>query len=493
MEVLESSEQFDVCIVGSGFSGTVLGVSLARRGARTLIIESGTSFIRWLVDARLKALASYSVSGDADYVTERTKARAVGGNSNFWTGRCERFHPSDFHRHPYTPPENPWPITYTELRPYYRRAEETLRVRAASLSHYAAPREGGFPVAGRARLRNLRSLLAKADVTVDESPTAAPRRALRFFRVQKELLPEYRTSSTGAMLSGATVTRLLVDHDGRVTGAEVRNLEGQVGVARAKYFVVACGGMDTPRLLLLSRSEAFPRGIGNTHDNVGRGFNEHPGVNFYAKLRHSLATLSPRHELGRSHQFYDDFRADGLGSVLPVFIQSWVFPNHLMRWKLSDLPHTIGSMVGRLSRPTLYIGATIEMKPCGENRVTLSEDKRDIFGNPLCHLHLSFTDQDRQTLDRTRALIRGIYARLGATGVEEGELTWSRHHIGTCRMGINPATSVADPSLRVHGCPNLYVCGSETFVTGTALPPVLTIVALAHRLADHLGTKLRQG
>jgi glucose dehydrogenase len=71
-------------------------------------------------------------------------------------------------------------------------------------------------------------------------------------------------------------------------------------------------------------------------------------------------------------------------------------------------------------------------------------------------------------------------------------VTWSRHHISTCRMGDDPKTSVVDRNLRVHESTNLYLCGSEVFVTGSAAPPVLTITALAHRLADHLVARLRQ-
>ena len=116
----------------------------------------------------------------------------------------------------------------------------------------------------------------------------------------------------------------------------------------------------------------------------------------------------------------------------------------------------------------------------------------DRFGNPLAHLHLGFSEQDRRMLDRTRELIRGILGRLGAEGIDESDLTWARHHIGTCRMGEDPRTSVVDRNLKVHECANLYVSGCETFVTGAAVPPVMTIVALAHRLAEHLAARMRQ-
>ncbi len=491
-DALDASEPYDVCIIGSGFAGSVLASGLAEHGVRTLVLESGGSLARWFADPRVKHLADYTVSGDADYPTVRTKARALGGNSNFWTGRCERFHPSDFETHPYTPADNPWPVGYAELEPYYTEAERTLRVRGGTPSPHAAPRRRALPRRGSSDLSGFRSILSAAGVDLDDSPTATPRHALRFFRLHKELIPELQASPYVTLVSGLTVTRLLTDDERRVVGAEARSLDGTVHTARARVFVVACGGIETPRLLLLSRSEASPKGLGNAHDRVGRGFNEHPGVNFYGKLRHSRATLDPRHKLGRSHQFYDELRPEGLGSVLPVFIQSWVFPNHLIQPKLSDLPGSLRALVSRATRPSLYIGATIEMLPRDENRVTLSESRKDRFGDPIAHLSLSFADEDLRTLERTKKLILGVYERLGADQLEEGELTWSRHHIGTCRIGDEPRTSVADRDLRVHESPNLYLSGSETFVTGAAVPPVLTIVALAHRLRDQLLERLRE-
>ena len=80
---LDAAAPFDVCIVGSGPAGTVLGKSLVERGIRTVILESGGSLLRWFVDPKLKGLAAYQSSGDTDYPVERTRARARGGTSNF--------------------------------------------------------------------------------------------------------------------------------------------------------------------------------------------------------------------------------------------------------------------------------------------------------------------------------------------------------------------------------------------------------------------------
>jgi choline dehydrogenase-like flavoprotein len=486
LDALDSSEPFDVCIIGSGPAGTTLGTELVKKGVRTLILESGGSVLRWVVDSRLKKLAAYQVTGNSDYPLKHSRARAVGGTSNFWTGRCTRFHPSDFEAHPYTPPENPWPVSYRELDAYYERAEASLRVRGGAPSEFAPRRSHPLPLKPRNNISGLKSIAEKAGIVLDDSPTATPTKSIRFFRVQKEILPPFIDSDSGTLISGVDVTRLVTNASREVSGAEITLPDGTKKTARAKLFIVACGGIESPRLLLFSRSEGFPNGIGNANDLVGRFFNEHPAVNFYASINHTRSTIMPSNNIGRSHQYYEEFRKQGLGSALFVFRQAWLLPHHNMPLKLANIPKNLKAILGRLKKATLYIGATIEMKLSNANRVVMSKEQSDCFGNPIAHLQFNFTDEDLKTLDLCRQYIRRFYEQIGATDVQEAPISWSRHHQGTCRMGDNPMASVVDCNLRVHEVPNLYVCGSEVFVTGGAMQPCLTITALAHRLADHL-------
>jgi choline dehydrogenase-like flavoprotein len=273
----------------------------------------------------------------------------------------------------------------------------------------------------------------------------------------------------------------------------VKGFDGTRKVARARCFVVSCGGIESARLLLLSSSERFPNGVGNTHDKVGRGFNEHPNVSFTGTLPHSWGTIVPTNKIARTHQFYSSYRAEGLGSVFPVIRQAWVLPNHIAKFRLANLPRTFVSGLSRVFRAPLFVGCGTEMTISPANRVTLSRSRTDLFGNPIAHLIMNYSDEDRRLLDRARGLLRGWLSQLQVGNVRELEVAWSRHHQGACRMGQSPATSVVDADLRVHETPNLYVCGSEVFVTGGAMQPSLTIVALALRLGDHLAGRLRQG
>jgi choline dehydrogenase-like flavoprotein len=210
LTALDASEPYDVCIVGSGFSGTVLGRTLAGRGARVLMLESGRDLTSWLTDPRIRSLARYEFSGDTDYPLSRTTSRLLGGNSNFWTGRCERFHPSDFEPHAYTPPENPWPIGYADLDPHYDQAEQLLRVRGGPRSSFSPPRKSPLPLPPSPDISVLKQLGARLGVTFEESATATPTKTLRIFNVRKELLPAFLASERCALVTGVSVTRLLM-------------------------------------------------------------------------------------------------------------------------------------------------------------------------------------------------------------------------------------------------------------------------------------------
>lgn len=480
LSAVESSGSFDVCIIGSGPAGAVLAQELVQKGFRTVILESGQDPNTGPVDARIQQLEVYRNSGNVEYPVASTRVRGLGGTSSVWTGRCERLHPLDFEKNLYTPGGAAWPATYAELEPYYERAEKTLRVRGGVPSKYHPPRSNPIQLPSDLDLSGLKALMSEADVVVEESYTSigfshsekwrllpVGKEKKGPIRVAHDLLPGLSASPHTALVAGVTVTRLIPDARGRIVGVETRSLDGNVKIIQARVYVVACGAIESARLLLLSTSKEFPNGIGNNHDLVGRFFMEHPNVTFSGKIRPRPNTRTSSYELGRSHQFYDEFKRQGLGSVLLVF----------------------GHQLGRAE---LRIGATVEMLPSASNRVTLAPDLKDLFGNRAANVSLTFTEQDLKTLDRARSLIRKIYAAVGAENVEEAEISWSHHHMGTCRMGDNPKTSVVDGNLRVHESPNLYVAGSAAFVTGGASQPTVTLTALSHRLGDHLAARLEK-
>jgi choline dehydrogenase-like flavoprotein len=457
---------FDVCIIGSGPAGTVLAQDLSDRGFRSVVLESGLDLQHQPYDERLSKLDVFTNSGDIDYPVSATRIRALGGTTAIWTGRCTRFHPLDFQKSTDYLSSSSWPITYSELRPFYRHAERTLRVRAGRLSDPYYQYYDGLPPRFTYRsLSPLNSYLQQVGVAISHSPVSQKNIFERdAVRIARDFVPRLSTTSNTTIVTGATVVNLVTDSQGNISEAHVQSLDGQAEIVQARVFVIACGGLESARLLLNSRSPFFPDGIGNRWDQVGRCFMEHPNLSFHGTM--TGLPNSSYHMLGRSYQYYEQFKRKGLGGV--VLVISWN-PNYPQ---------------------TLSIGATIEMQPSDMNRVVLNPEQTDHFGMPGAKLFMKFTDLDLETLQQTRALIRRIYADLSASDVEELDITWSHHHMGTCRMGDHSDNSVVDSNLRVHDSPNLYVLGSAVFAAGGVGHPTLAIVALSHRMADHLASIL---
>jgi choline dehydrogenase-like flavoprotein len=301
-------------------------------------------------------------------------------------------------------------------------------------------------------------------------------------------LPSLQASPHGALITEVTASRLLVDERGWVIGAEVKNLERNVKILRARIYVVACGGLESPRLLLLSRSPAFPEGVGNNYGWVGRCFMEHRKTSYTGQVRVGWKSYNLVQLMGFSYQFYESFKTRGLGGMRLRF--------HLygpMRWK-DVYDGEFRKILDRVLVRQLEISFGAEMKPSPENRVTLDKEAKDYFGNPVSNLFLSESEDDIKTRDQGKEIVRSIHHRLGTQEVRElAGNAWGHHHMGTCRMGDNPRTSVVDRNLRVHGTKNLFVAGSSVFVTSGSANPTLSLTALSLRLSDHLRLQLQQG
>ena len=494
---IDESTIFDVCIIGSGFAGAILGATLVKRGIKTVILESGPDTRERPIDARFEQLQSFRSSGPIDYPVTSSRFRGTGGTSWLWGGFSTRLDPIDFEKNSYTPVDNSWPITYAQLEPYYEQAEKILRVRGETESEHDPPRRTRFPLPADRKLSPLQSLLKKAGITVSDVPFSTPAahgssilsgRYGPFLRMTESHLPAFQRSSYGTLIPEVTASRLLVDQRGHVSGAEIKNLDRSVKRLRARAYVIACGGLESPRLLLLSRAPAFPNGIGNNHGWVGRCFMEHRKTLYAGQVGVEWNSFNLYQLTGFSYQFYKRFKRQGWGGMRLRF--------HLdgfARWN-QIYEGDLGKIFDRVTQRRLEISYGAEMKPSPENRVTLDGKAKDYFGNPLGNLSLKHSVDDLTTMDRGNEVILHIYHRLGARNVKAipGSF-WGHHHTGTCRMGDNPRTGVVDRNLRVHGTSNLFVAGSSVFVTSGSANPTLTLSALSLRLSEHLGAELRSG
>jgi choline dehydrogenase-like flavoprotein len=255
----------DVCIVGGGVAGLILAREFDRSDLRVLIVESGGLE----PDEPTQDLARGEVIGEPTNAPVTTRRRQLGGTANIWDSqldardvgfRCGPLDPVDFEPRSGMP-DMGWPFDRQHLDPYYERAQEVCGLgpyeyRAAAWASAEAPE---FPVDE-----------GLIETTVWQFGSQA--------RFVSRYPAELKRSTTVTVLLHANVTEVEATPAGTsVTGVRVATLGGNRFTVAAQVVILATGGLENARLLLLS-DRVHRRGLGNDRDLVGRYFMEHPIV-----------------------------------------------------------------------------------------------------------------------------------------------------------------------------------------------------------------------
>ena len=520
-----TTARHDVCVVGAGPAGATLSYLLARRGWKVLLLEAGPRFdpsqrferaadwVRLNLQpwaSNLPARDRFTTKGPVRYNLNAARVFGVGGTTLHWAGLANRLHKDDFAQRTRYGVAVDWPITYDELEPFYVKAERLIGVSGAE-SPFRSPRSAPFPMPafpfGHSD-RYWQEVCERVGVSFEHTPWAKNsvpydgRPECHAFGTCLPICPfgaRYsadhhvaKAVETGnvTLLTERCVRRLLVDGDGtRITGVLAAGLDGATETHQADAYVVAAHAVESARLLLLSAAPPYPEGLGNRGDQVGRNLMEHWYVYGEALLKtRRFYPYRIGFSMADSHQFYSRPDRDTAGAYKLEFMDRTVTPLAIARrsqlWG-RELAERIEKEFGR----SLGIQALTEQLPYPQSRITLHRSEVNAFGDPIPVVQFHVSDYERETRRRAAETIRMI---LEATEIET--LTRLRpespgsanHHLGTCRMGSDPATSVVDPNLRIHGLRNAFVVSSGVFPSGGAAQPTLTIVALAVRLAEHL-------
>ncbi|MEL6679876.1 MAG: FAD-dependent oxidoreductase, partial [Pseudomonadota bacterium] len=275
----------DLCIVGGGAAGVSLAMELIGSGLKVVLLESGDMGY----DDRIQSLYKGPNIGFWAEPLDEARLRMFGGSTNHWAGNCMRLDPIDFEAREGIP-HSGWPITYDDVEPFYLRAQRYVETPAGDEYDTPARREAiGKPFLPFDPDR-IRSVLYA------ESPPTA------FGFVYEDQL---RAAEDIAVYLFASV--LEVETDGtasEVTGLRVSSIDGPEFRVRARHYVLAAGGIEIPRIMLLSNAVAT-NGIGNENDLVGRFFMDH------MSLRPSLTAMIPRESVDLSAYTEAHFQDDG--------------------------------------------------------------------------------------------------------------------------------------------------------------------------------------
>ncbi len=565
-------QKTDVVIVGVGAAGGIIAAELAKSGTQVIGLERGprlkTQDFQTHDELRYFQRQDLRPNPKTQPVTWRPNANGratplrglnygnqAGGGTVHYGAISWRYHEGDFRVRSQTIerygasaiPEGSavvdWPLSYSELEPYYDRAEYELGTsgKAGNImgrkidggNVFEAPRSREYPLPPLA-MAQADELFAAGARKLGYHPFPTPRTILSqpykdrpgctycgFCQtfgchvgakssILVTKLPEADATGNFKLLTGTMVYRVNSDNSGRVTGVSYYGPDGSENVIEADLVILTPYIYDCTRLLLLSKTEKFSNGLANSSGFVGKCLMSHPGARAFAVFddRYTNVFMGPSNQ---KHSI-DDFNADnfdhsGLGFIRgaqisvscaaldagPIGVSMEMSPPPgVPRWGAA-----YRDFLAQYFARYVAITAQTEHLPYPDQTIDLDPNVRDAWGLPAPRLTYDWRrPNELKRVQFMQAKVQEIARAMGASKV------WTRgggngapggHHSGGTRMGSNPKDSVVNKYGQSWDIPNLFVVGSSTYPTiGAGFNTTLTIQALAYMTADALVNRYKK-
>lgn len=507
---------WDLCIIGAGAAGLALAAEFLQTTSRVLVLESGLSEPDAVGDD-LNLLDSVGVRHDG---WRDGRVRSLGGTTRAWGGQLVPMRESELAARPWVP-NSGWPLELQELQPYYRRVERLLRIEGPPYDGTLWSRLGMTPPAFDPTTFRIR---------FSQWAALGRRNFAVLWRRDLE-----RSDNVTVMLDATAVGVRCTPEGDRCESITVRSRSGREVNVRARSYVVACGGIETARLLLASNSP-HGNGVANSSGMVGRCFQDH--VSYVAGevetvSRQAVQNLfDPRYVGSTMYSVKLEptdaaMRREGWLNVMGhIAFQipdalGWMELRRILRslqagrLELPSLHESIAMLRGSVELTRLVLARYLakrrrspgagsiqllvdtEQAPNHDSRVLL-DTRADGLGMPRARLDWRITDLERKTLTGFAGRVAAEFTRLGLGKIRlGGEPDFARrgvpgaardicHHMGTARMSSTPRSGVTRPDLRCHDVDNLFIAGAAVFPAGGIANPTFTALALSLRLADRL-------
>lgn len=521
---MAKTEIVDVCIIGSGAGGAVVAKELSEKGFSVVVLEAGKRFkaiddftvatLKDLERVRHEHVQKFS-SPKIDGLTLTNKNNfkpdlvyGVGGGTLRYLAYLIRLLPDDFRTFTLDGVGSDWPITYEDLVPYYRKVELEMGASGKngdpwfpSVEKYPNPpfefsystkvfkksfdkmgirlwyRTTGRlsrPYDGRPACVNCGQCLLGCMVNAKSSTLVT-------------YVPKAEATGNAEIRPECAVARIKTDYRGKASSVMYFDKYDKEHELKAKVIVVSAGAIQSPRILLNSKSSSFPDGLANSSGLVGKYFMQHLAYSSTAVFPNRLdafrgyggastfdfAKTDRRNTFARGYYIavkgYRNMPAGLASSVAGWGLQHKDF-----------MRNNFGYIAG--------LGTSGEMLADKRNAVELDPEKVDHYGMPLPRLTLETYENDKLILKAMETKLRDIYAAANVKDILSMDY-WpgsDAHNMGTCRMGNNAGSSVLNSFCQSHDIPNLFVVDGSCFVTSGTSNPSLTIMAIAKRSAEYI-------
>ena len=564
MQIKEINKEYDVIIVGSGAGGGMATKILSEAGLSVAIVEAGPFYdpanpeqmtqMKWPYESPRRGGGTtrffgdfdqayggweiegepYSQVGDTDFKWFRS--RMLGGRTNHWGRISLRFGPNDFKKKSIDGFGEDWPISYKDIKPYYDKLNKLIGVFGSNENLYNDP-NGFFLPPPKPRLHELFYIKGARKSNVKVIPS---RLSILTKRINDErgvcfycnqcarscmtyadfssgsclIFPAQKSGGQIDMFLNAMVRTVTTNSEGKANGVSyIDKTENKEYKLKGKVVVLAASACSSARILLNSKSQQHPNGLGNNSDLIGKYLHDSTGGDMMAFIPELI-----------DRKIYNE---DGVGGM-HVYSPWWLdnkkldFPRgyHIEVWGGLGAPsYGTGFNVnsfnkffginkaggyGDVLRSDMkkYYGSTIGLSGRGEsiaqktNYCEIDPNKVDKYGVPILRFNYKWTDNEIKQAKHMQDTFEEVIHNMGGIplwgkpGKESNyginKPGWIIHEVGTTRMGNDSKKSVVNEFEQLHDVSNVFVVDAGPFVSQADKNPTWTIMALAWRSSEYI-------
>ncbi|WP_425237859.1 GMC oxidoreductase [Ulvibacterium sp.] len=553
---------YDAIVVGSGISGGWAAKELCEKGLKTLVLERGR-MVKHVQDypTMTKDPWDYELRGALEHEEKQKHASSitrvgwggedtehffandqenpyteikpfiwirghqVGGRSLTWGKQTYRWSDLDFEANAKDGHGVDWPIRYNDIEPWYTYVEKFAGISGEALglphlpdSHFLPPMElncvekhakknieekfeGRHLIIGRcAHLTEPINGRGKCQFR-NRCSRGCPYGA--YFSSNAVTLPAAEKTGNLTMRSNSIVSSIIYDDEkGKATGVRIVDSETMEEMEYyAKIIFCNASAISSTKILLNSKSDRFPNGLGNDSGELGHNLMDHT---------YKVGAMGSIE--GFEDQYYSGRRPNGIYIPRYVNLDEKTKSDSFLRgfgyqggagrsnWGSGiNSDNFGGDFKDKLFKPGpwgFFITGFAECLPYHENKVTLNSDLKDKWGLPTLNIDCEFKENELRMNDQIKSDAVDMLEKSGFKDIlpfdNESPPGHGIHEMGTARMGKDPKTSVLNGFNQVHASKNVFVTDGACMTSSSCVNPSLTYMAITARAADHAVKELKR-